>query len=111
VGPVTRCGQSLAWHRLLLGQRVVLDAPLLLESPLLRMLCHPIVVVWCDEDTEVRRVMARDACDEPAARAKVAAQWPLARKKQLADLLVDNNGTRDQLRERVLQLWDSELEA
>ena len=86
---------------------MVLDAPLLLENPLLRSLCHPVVVVWCDEEVEVRRVMARDACDEGAAKAKVGAQWSMARKKQLADRLLDNNGTRDQLRERALQLWDA----
>ena len=39
-----------------------------------------IVVAACDSEEQVRRVMARDSLDEPGARARLAAQWPIAEK-------------------------------
>jgi dephospho-CoA kinase len=39
-----------------------------------------VVVAACSPDEQVRRVMARDALSEPAARARLAAQWPIDEK-------------------------------
>ena len=68
---------TVLWQRVVLGRRVVLDAPLLLESGALRRLCHPVVVVFCEHDVEVQRVVARDGCDAAAAAAKISAQVQL----------------------------------
>ena len=47
--------------------------------------------------------MARDGLGEADARARIAAQWPLARKRQLADVVLNNRGGPEQLAAEVEQ--------
>ena len=90
----------VARERWLCGRTVVVDAPLLFESGwLLRLLCAPVVVVQCSEETQLRRLLARAdgrAGGEAQARAMVAAQWPLARKAGLADVVFANDAEEDE---------------
>jgi dephospho-CoA kinase len=46
---------------------------------------------------------ARDGLGEADARARIAAQWPLARKRQLADVVLNNRGGPEQLVAEVEQ--------
>ena len=39
-----------------------------------------VIVAACDPEEQVRRVMARDGLPESDARARLAAQWPIAEK-------------------------------
>jgi dephospho-CoA kinase len=39
-----------------------------------------VIVAACDAEEQVRRVMARDDLPDPDARARIAAQWPIAEK-------------------------------
>ncbi len=76
------------------------DVPLLFEvglGPVLR----PVVVVAASEATQLSRVMARDGLSEADARARVAAQLPLAQKRALADHVIDNDGSREDLARQV----------
>ena len=43
--------------------------------------------------------------DESDVRARIAAQLPLAERAQAADVLIDNEGTLDELRREVDVLW------
>lgn len=75
---------------------VVLMIPLLFEAGL-EGLCSEVWLVDCDEAEQLARLMARDQCNEADARARIAAQWPLARKRPLADWLIDNRGEQAEL--------------
>ena len=44
--------------------------------------------------------------DEADARARLAAQLPLERKVERADVVLDNEGTPAQLEEQVERLWN-----
>lgn len=47
------------------GRNVMLvDAPLLYESKVLEHICFPVVVVGCEEKTEISRLMKRDGYSE-----------------------------------------------
>ena len=70
---------------------VVLMIPLLFEAGL-EGLCSEVWLVDCDEDQQLQRLMARDGLSEDAARARIAAQWPLARKRPLSSVVLDNRG-------------------
>jgi dephospho-CoA kinase len=62
--------------------------------------------VWlvdCDETQQLQRLMARDGLGGDDARARIAAQWPLARKRQLADVVLNNRGGPEQLAAEVEQ--------
>jgi dephospho-CoA kinase len=48
-----------------------------------------IVVVHCDAETQVRRLMARDGIGSDAARARIRAQMPVEEKLRLADYVID----------------------
>lgn len=89
-----RCDAELA--RLAAAPVVVLMVPLLFEAGL-DGLCSEVWLVDCDEDQQLQRLMARDRAGEADARARIAAQWPLARKRPLADRLIDNRGTPEEL--------------
>jgi dephospho-CoA kinase len=74
------------------GARWILaDIPLLFETGHERDFDRVIATV-CSPDEQVRRVMARDGCDEAAARARLRAQWPAATKAARATDVIDTGG-------------------
>lgn len=81
---------------------VVLVVPLLFEAKL-EALCSEVWLVDCDETQQLQRLLARDGLGEADARARLAAQWPLARKRQLADVVLNNRGKPEQLAAEVAQ--------
>ncbi|MCM3380491.1 dephospho-CoA kinase [Shouchella clausii] len=74
--------------------RVVLDIPLLYESNLFHMV-NQVWLVYVDEATQLRRLIERDGLTETEAKQRIAAQMPLTAKKAQADVLIDNNGTKE----------------
>ena len=91
-------------------QRVVFDVPLLVESGRWRRLVDRVLVVDCDESTQIARVMARSGLSEGAVRAILAQQATRAQRRAAADAVIHNDGlTLSQLREEVGQLLTSPL--
>ncbi|MBX7191869.1 MAG: dephospho-CoA kinase [Sandaracinaceae bacterium] len=60
-----------------------------------------LVVVAASPEVQLARVMARDGLDEAGARARLAAQMPLADKIAAATWVIWNDGDLDALRHRV----------
>ena len=79
---------------------VVLVIPLLFEAGL-EGLCSEVWLVDCSAQQQLQRLMARDGLEEAAALARIQAQWPLERKRALADRLIDNHGERAALLESL----------
>ena len=77
---------------------VVIDMPLLFETGFW-VLTRPRVLVRCEEETQVLRIMARDGLDEESARARVAAQAPPEGKAARSHCVLANDGTLEELRE------------
>lgn len=65
-------------------------------------------VVACDPEQQLCRLQDRDGLDPEAARARLAAQWPIERKVALADRVIPNTGTLADL-ERVVDALLGEL--
>jgi len=84
---------------------VVYDAALLIEAGRADLF-RPLVVVTAPEAVQTTRLMARDGLDEAGARARLAAQMPVARKAALADHVVDNGGTLARTEAQVATLWE-----
>ena len=89
VHPIVRQRFDQELIRLNTKPAVVLMIPLLFESGL-EQLCSETWLVDCDESQQLQRLMARDQLSETDARARMTAQWPLARKRPLADVLISN---------------------
>ena len=82
---------------------VVEDIPLLVETGMAP--AFPlVVVVTADEETRVKRVVQR-GMDEADARARIKAQAPEEKRRAIADVLLDNSGSQDELVERARELW------
>jgi dephospho-CoA kinase len=85
----------------------VFDMPLLVEHGLW-VHEHLAVVVGADTETRVRRLVER-GLDEEDARARIARQATDADRRAVADVWIDNNGSRDSLSSRVDELWHERI--
>ncbi|MCG9886758.1 MAG: dephospho-CoA kinase [Cyanobacteria bacterium] len=91
------------WRRGEGGDRaIVLVVPLLYETGM-ETLADAVWVVGCDRETQLRRLMARNHLDRAAAEARLNSQWPLEEKIARADLVLSNDGTEQDLCDRVDQ--------
>jgi dephospho-CoA kinase len=84
---------------------VVADIPLLFEGDR-RGLVEGVLLVDATEEVQLHRLMLRDGIDEAAARARIAAQMPLAEKRRLATWVIDNTGTPESTAARVAAWWE-----
>lgn len=65
-----------------------------------------LLVVTADEDIRVRRMEKHRGMSEEEARGRVASQVPEAERITRADVVIENNGTLDDLRHRVADAWE-----
>ncbi|WP_297991200.1 dephospho-CoA kinase [Anoxybacillus sp.] len=79
---------------------VVLDIPLLFESKL-EHLVDRILVVYVDEQTQLRRLCERNGFSVEEAWARMKAQMPLEEKRKKADAIIDNNGTIEETKRQL----------
>ena len=77
-----------------------MDIPLLIEQGYLDWF-DQVWLVYVTEDTQLERLMERNALTEVQARDRLAAQMPLDEKKTLVDLVIDNNSQRDHLYQEI----------
>ena len=63
-----------------------------------------LVVVQASPENQLRRAMARDGFTAAEARARIAAQLPLAEKVRVASAVIDNDGDLDATRAQVTAL-------
>ena len=89
-------------------ERVIYDAPLLIENRLHEAM-NGVVLVWVPREVQKARLMGRDGLDEAAAEARLAAQLPLEEKRRHATWLVDNSGDLGTTRARVEEVWRAML--
>lgn len=72
-------------------QRFVVEVPLLYEARWEGDF-SPVVVVYAEEKTCLRRLTLRDRLSEAEAGKAISSQMPLESKALLADYVIDNNG-------------------
>lgn len=84
----------------------VFEVPLLFESGLHTKMDYNIVVS-CTEENRVRRVMERDNLTREQVLARIQAQMPEEEKLLLADAVLFNNGTKDDLIAQIDALYDT----
>ena len=88
----------------------VYEAPLLFEAGAEGRV-DAVLVVTADDETQLRRLMARDGVDEGAARARIAAQMPLAEKVRRSDYVIDNSQGPEAAEQAVRELFTRLREA
>lgn len=84
---------------------VILDAVKLIESGHYEV-CDAVWLITAPEEIQVQRVIERNNVDETEAHRRVAAQPPLGPKRAVADLEIVNDGSLEELRQKVDAAWD-----
>lgn len=86
---------------------VVLDIPLLYESKLTDYV-DKVIVVSVSPKVQLERLVERDKSTAAEAKQRINSQIPVREKAEMADAVIDNNGTitasHEQL-ERILKKW------
>ena len=75
---------------------VVLMIPLLFEAGL-ETLCSEVWLVDCEPHQQLNRLKLRNGLSEADAQARLDAQWPLNQKRALADVVINNRGSVNEL--------------
>jgi dephospho-CoA kinase len=88
------------------GTRVALaDIPLLFETGHQHDF-ERVVVCACDAAEQLRRLVTRDRLTAAEARARLAAQWPVAEKVRRADYVIRTDGTFAETEAQVRQVYE-----
>lgn len=92
------CGES--------DRTMVFDVPLLVESGRWRARVERVLVIDCDESTQIERVAARSGWTRDAAMAVIEQQARRSQRRGCADAVIFNDGiSRETLAEQLHALW------
>ena len=83
---------------------VIIDAALMIESGGYRRM-DKLVVVFCEPEIQLQRLLRRDGLARETAEARIAAQMPQDEKKTFADFLIDTSGDHSQTRAQVEDVY------
>ena len=79
---------------------VVVDAPMMIEAGFHRSK-DVLVVMDCSEENQIKRAVKSGRFTRAQAASRIKAQMPTAKKKKLADYLIENNGTIHECRKKA----------
>lgn len=86
---------------------IILDIPLLFESKLTGMV-DKVLLIFVDEETQLKRLMERNQFTKEEALSRVKSQMPLKDKVAISDAVIDNNGTIEETKlqlNNILKEW------
>ena len=85
-------------------EAAVVEAALFVEANW-TPLADELWVTAAPEEAVIKRLRSRTGLDEKAIRARIESQMPQEERLRHADVIVDNDGSLDDLREHVERLW------
>lgn len=88
---------------------VILSAPLLLESKL-NQYTQRVLVIDVPEDEQIRRASKRDSVTEEQIQSIMNSQMKRSERLTLANDIIENTGSLEQLKEQIIQLNQNYLE-
>jgi len=84
---------------------IVLDAPVLLEANA-KNLVDEVWVVVADEEKVIKRAAARTGLSEQQIRDRIYSQLPNAERTKDARVVINNDGSNEDLGEKIKELWE-----
>ena len=66
-----------------------------------------LIVAACRSETQVSRLIERDGLTQEEAGKRLAAQFPLEKKIELADHVIDTDGTLEDTRAQARAVWET----
>ncbi len=86
------------------GALVIIDAALLIESGNYRKV-DKVIVIACDEETQLHRIMAKNTFSREDAQRRLQQQMSLEEKSKFADYVLHNDSGLSELEEKVEALF------
>lgn len=83
---------------------LILDVPLLIEAGFHR-LADEVWLVVVPKEVQVNRVMERDGVSREQALQRISSQMSVEEKQKYADVIIDNSGSTESTRQKVVELW------
>lgn len=83
----------------------VIDAALMIESGGYARF-DKLIVVWCEPEIQIERLMARNGLSRPEALQRIGAQMPQEEKKRFADFLIDTTGGFEAARRQTVEVFE-----
>lgn len=94
----------MEWERVDPQGIAIVDAALMIESGGYKRF-DKLIVVHCDAEIQLERLMARNNITREEAEGRVRAQMPQEEKKRHADYLIDTSFGFDDTRRRTLEVY------
>ena len=82
----------------------IIDAALMIEAGGYRRF-DKLIVVWCEPELQLQRLMARDGLTLSAAEKRISSQMPQEEKKRYADFLIDTSKGFDDTRRQTTDVF------
>ncbi len=82
----------------------VVDAALMIESGSANRF-DKLIVVWCEAETQIQRLMRRNNLNREAAIQRIAAQLSQEEKKRCADFLIDTTDGFETTRKKTIEIF------
>jgi dephospho-CoA kinase len=83
----------------------VIDAALIVDTGVTGVF-DLLVVVSAEEESRVRRLVETRGMSESEARGRITSQVPDSKRVAMADIVIENNDTVDDLRAGVSEVWE-----
>ncbi len=83
---------------------VIVDAALLVETGVYKHY-DKLIVVYVSKETQLKRLMIRDAMSQEEAESRIDLQSPLTEKLKVADYIIENEVSLSKTREEVEKVY------
>lgn len=86
--------------------KCIIDAAVLHQTPTFKK-CTKVMAIVADKEVRLKRIMARDNLDEKTALDRINSQLSNDEYKNLADIVIENNGTEEQFTNKARECLES----
>ena len=83
----------------------IIDAALMIESGGYKRF-DKLIVVWCDSDIQLERLMLRNNLSAADAAKRINSQMPQAEKKNYADFLIDTSDGFESAKRQTIKIFN-----
>jgi dephospho-CoA kinase len=83
----------------------VIDAALMIESGSYKRFDR-LIVVWCDSDIQLQRLILRNNLSQEEALSRINSQMPQEEKKRYADFLIDTSEGFENTRSQTIEIFE-----
>ena len=85
---------------------VIVDIPLFFEAKMPKSIFDDIINVYSNPEIQLQRLMNRNQFTLEEATSRIKSQIPGEKKCQMATIVINNDGTEEELREQIRKIVD-----